>query len=121
MVMLVSLQQASDHLRRDTTDDDDDLELKIIGASASILNYLKSGATFLNSDGDVDYESDGTPVGVPYEVQIATLMLVGILYRDREGRDSMVTNYRIMDKWQHGYLPLPVTSLLYPLRDPAMA
>ena len=47
-VMLVRLQEASDHLRRDTTDDDNDLTLKIKAASAAIINYLKRVLKILN-------------------------------------------------------------------------
>lgn len=120
MVMLVSLEQASEHLRRDTDADDNDLTLKILAASAACINYLKSGAnSFINSSGDVDYDSAGNPI-VPYNVQMAVLILVGIFYRDREGQDTMITSSRIMDKWQLGYLPMPVQSLLYPHRDPAL-
>jgi hypothetical protein len=39
-------------------------------------------------------------------------MMVGILARDRDGVEAK--------DWDHGYLPRPVTSLLYPLRDPAL-
>lgn len=108
MLMLVSLQQASDHLRRDTTDDDADLEFKIQGASAAVVNYLKSDADFLDSDGDVAYETDGTPIGVPELVQIATLILVGHFYAFREGDFSPFNsqNYGALN------LPLAVRSLL---------
>ncbi|WP_460640101.1 head-tail connector protein [Larkinella harenae] len=111
--MLVSLQQASDHLRRDTTDDDSDLELKIHAASAAVINYLKAGATFLDTSGGVPLDTSGNPVGVPYEVQAAVLLMLGVLYRDRDGQE--------MSQWELGYLPRPVMALLYPLRDPAMS
>ena len=113
MVMLVSLTQASAHLRRDTDDDDADLTLKIHAASGAVINYLKAGATFLDSADDVEVDSFGDPVGVPFEVQAATLLLLGSLYSDREGSEP--------DMWERGYLPKAVTALLYPLRDPALA
>lgn len=114
MVMLVSLDQASNHLRRDTDADDADLELKIEAASRAVLNYLKDAeilSTFLNSDGDVDYESDGIPIDVPQEIQQATLLLVGYFYKNRDSSSD----------FQMGYLPPAVMALLYPLRDPAIA
>lgn len=112
MVMLVTLQQASDHLRRDSSDDDVDLELKIHAASHAVINYLKDGADFIDSSGDVETDSNGNIVGVPKVVQLAVLYLVGIFYTDRDGENP--------DLWQLGYLPYPVQCLLYPLRDPAM-
>lgn len=113
MVMLVSLNQASAHLRRDTSDDDTDLTLKIHAASGAVLNYLKDGATFLDSADEVEVDSFGDPVGVPFEVQAAVLLLVGMFYMDREGVEP--------DIWERGYLPRAVTALLYPLRAPALA
>ncbi len=107
MVMLVSLAQASRHLRRDTSDDDADLTLKIKAASAVVMGLLGSAATFLDSEGNVPMadepgiaDSDGElldsngdeiadgdeiPVGVPEHVQQATLLLIGDYYA---GRDS---------------------------------
>lgn len=111
MVMLVSLDQAKQRLRFDHDEDDNDLTLMIEGASAAVLNYLKSDQVFVDSFGDVESDSAG-PI-VPHEIQNATLMLVGILSRDRDGEE--------MEKWQHGLLPFPVLALLYPLRDPALS
>ena len=113
MVMLVSLAQASLHLRRDTDDDDTDLILKIHAASGAVINYLKDGATFLDSADEVDTDSFSEPIGVPFEVQAAVLLLVGMFYLDRDGSEP--------DLWERGYLPKAITALLYPLRDPAMA
>lgn len=123
--MLVTLEEASDHLRRDTTDDDNDLTLKIQAASRAITNYLKSSSPYqpevdtagdpiIDSAGDIVYavDSSGDKIPLP-EVRLAVLYLVGIYYRDRDGEE--------MDKWELGYLPKPVTALLYPLRDPAYA
>jgi hypothetical protein len=123
--MLVRLQEASDHLRRDTTDDDNDLTLKIKAASAAIINYLKStspytpeldssGEIVVDSNGDIVYEVDSAGHKIPLpEVKESVLYLLGIFYRDRDGQD--VTN------WEQGYLPFPVVALLNPLRNPALA
>lgn len=105
MVMLVTLQQASDHLRRDTTDDNTDLTLKIEAASDAVLNYLKSdGEDYLDSSGDVVAEN------VPNAVRMATLLLVGVFYSNRDNSTE----------FERGYLPPVVTALLYPLRAPAI-
>lgn len=125
MVEFVTLQEASLHLRRDTVEDNADLMGKIRAASMAVKNYLKDaspwepeydafGNLILDTAGDaiLVLDSAGDPVARP-EVKEATLYLVGIFYRDRDGQD--------MDKWQHGFLPFPVTSILYPLRTPALA
>lgn len=111
MVMLVGLDQAKARLRFDHDAEDADLTLMIEGASAAVLNYLKGDQVFVDSFGEV--ESDSTGPIVPPEIQNATLMLVGILSRDRDGQES--------EKWQQGYLPFPVIALLYPLRTPALS
>lgn len=123
MVMLVSLKQASDHLRRDTDDDDADLELKIEAASEAVLNYLKdsSAITFLDTAGEVETDSAGNPVGVPRAIQIATLMLVGIFYRDREGQSGSSNSRSSASEWRQGFLPPAITAVLYPLRTPEVA
>lgn len=113
MVMLVTLNQASDQLRRDDCEDDGDLTLKIQAASQAVINYLKDGADFLDSDGEPEVDVNGEPMNVPANVQLAVLMLVGIMYRDRDGQE--------MEKWDLGYLPKPVVNLLYMNRSPAMA
>ncbi len=116
MVMLVSLEQASARVRRDTDDDDADLTLMIEGASEMVLNYLKSSVDFLNSSGEVDLDSSGTPVGVPKAVMNATLILVAIMYKNREAESEAS-----QQQWAMGYLPPAVTAILYPLRDPALS
>lgn len=69
MAMLVSLEQASEHLRRDTDADDLDLTLKIRAASAAVLTYLDGGAdSFTDSAGDVFEDSNGTALDVPYDI-----------------------------------------------------
>lgn len=111
---LVTLKQASDHLRRDTDADDDDLGIKIEAASEMVMAYLKSGAdVFTDSAGVVLTDSSGDPVGVPRWAQMATLLMIGYLYKDRdENTDSA---------YEQGYLPKPITAILYPHRDPALA
>jgi hypothetical protein len=113
-MMLVSLKQAKDHLNIDTDDKDDDVYQKIFGASAMVVNYLKSAAdVFLDTNGEPEMDSMNEPVGVPDEVQSATLLMIGYLYRDRDGDTDKA--------YEMGYLPRPVTAILTPLRKPAMA
>lgn len=107
MVMLVDLDQAKARLLFNDADDED-VELAIHSASAAVMNYLHVAHTnYDDSSGDVDLES------VPFEVKQAVIALVGIWKRDPAGTE--------MDKWEPGYLPAPVTALLYSLRDPVLA
>lgn len=114
MTMLVTLDQAKAHLRVTHSSDDADIELKVEAASGAVLNYLKSAAdAFLDSSGEPIMTTDSPPVStVPREVQQATLLMLGWMFNFREGEGQGMTP---------GYLPVAVVSLLYPLRDPALA
>lgn len=118
---IVTLAQARTQCRIDDVDsdgngpDDDALNLYIRAASRSILNYL-DGASFLDSDGNVPTDSDGNPDGVPDDVQLAALFLVGEFYKNREAdQDGAVDS-----QFGYGYLPRPVVALLYPYRSPVI-
>lgn len=119
MTMLVTLEQASDHLRRDSTDDDADLTLKIHAASGAVLNYLKGANRFqqeVDGDGKPVFDADGKPVyttAVLQEVQFAVLLMVGYFYKSRDNDKD--------HEYEQGFLPRPVTALLYSLRTPAIA
>lgn len=121
--MLVSLQQASDHLRRDTSDDDADLTLKIAAASHAVVNYIgtdrASQIIEFDSSGEVTLDSNGDPVGVPEPIQLAVLVVLGDLYADRDGRDFIEggTAPRLEDI----ILPRTVHFLLDPYRKPRLA
>lgn len=106
-MMFVTLEEAKEQVRQTLDHDDEQLILLIQAASASVANYLKDHAPEVDSSGDVDLQS------LRPEVKQATLMLLAIFYRDPDGQS-------IAD-WSAGYLPRPVTSILYPLRDPALA
>lgn len=109
---LVSLEKAKRHLRMDH-DADDEMILDITyQASAVVLNYLKDTGNdqFMDSSGDMI-----AGVDVPWEVQAATLIMVGVLYRNPTGEGGTIN-----PAFSHGMLPDPVTALLYPLRDPAL-
>ncbi len=118
-MMLVTLQQASDHLRRDTSADDNDLILKIHAASAAVMNYIQGPAIdgFTDTAGDVLEDTSGNPLDVPFAVQAATLLMVGYLYRLRDDNDN--SSFRAA--FDRAYLPMPVTALLTPYRCPSLA
>lgn len=109
MAWLVSVDEVKAMLRLDGDDADELLILLIPAASGAVLNYLKTGAdAFTDSNGTVT-----DPNAVPFEVRAATVLMVGHLMRNP---DNNVEN-----AFERGYLPMPVTALLYPLRDPALA
>jgi hypothetical protein len=114
---LVTLTDAKAHCRVDFTEDDTILDIYVQAASQAVLDYLKSGATFLDSSGDVPVDSSGDPEGIPFNVQAATLVLTAEMYRNREA----LTEDPVPTQHGYGYLPRSVTALLYPLRDPALA
>jgi len=118
MVMLVSLAQASEHLRRDTTDDDADLTIKIKAASLAVLNYI-SDHSFLDSAGEPEVDSAGDPINVPEPIQSAVLLLVGNLYTDRFGQEYTEPKASA-DLLRSGNIILPRTVhfLLDPYREP---
>ena len=121
----VTLERAKQHLGMDHDEDDDLIDAYLTAASGSVKNYLKSASAYeveRDSNDDPVTDSSGDPVYVldsnddkvvRLEVQQATLIMLGFLYKDRdENPDSA---------FEQGYLPRPVTALLYPLRDPALA
>lgn len=108
----VTIDQVKARLRIDNEDEDDDITLMIEQATAVITAYLKIPDAYQDSAGQIPLDSYGDPIGVPREVQLSTLILIGYLYRDRDGAD--------MAQWQQGYLPWQVTVPIYHLRDPAI-
>jgi uncharacterized phage protein (possible DNA packaging) len=104
-----TLEETKQALRIYHDDDDSTLNLLIGAATGAVANYLKSAADpYLDSGGSVP-----SGVDVPPVIKTATIMLVGYLYKNPD-QDP--------DKdFERGYLPAPVTTLLYPLRDPALA
>lgn len=123
-MMYVTLARAKQHLNMDHDEDDTLIEVYVQAASGAVKNYLKSASPYeieRDSNDDPILDSSGDPVYVvdssgdklvSYPVQAAVLLMVGFLYKDRdENPDSA---------FDRGYLPRPVTALLYPLRDPAL-
>lgn len=102
MADLITLEQAKLHLRIDTDAEDNDLNLKIAAASQAIAQYLKWTVQ---------------PTPVPELVSQACLMLVGYMYRERDGSNESA----VPSQYGYGYLPLGVTAILYSFRKPSLA
>lgn len=114
MNSIVTLEEAALHLRLDIdSDGDPDLELKMYAASQSVIKYLMDGASeFVDSEGDIVIDSEGESVA-PYPIKAATLLLLGYLYKDRDENAG--------NAYEMGFLPKPVTALLYPYRVPVLS
>lgn len=111
---LVTLAQARAHIRSDEDADDADLELKIAAASAAVVDYLGEAAEgFADADGKVLAGQT-----VPSRVQMATLLTIGYLYRERDGSQENA----VPSQYGYGYaLPQSAISLLYSMRKPVIA
>jgi 3',5'-cyclic AMP phosphodiesterase CpdA len=108
-MILVSLDHLKKALVVDFDDDDDILQAYLETASAAVLKYLKIDADDLAViTGDIVNDDD-----LPVQAKTAAVMLAGILYRNRDGDPDK--------EWEQGYLPKPITALLYGLRDPTLA
>ncbi len=83
----------------DFNDDDALISTMIDAATEAVASYLKVDPATL------------TPV--PPIVKVATMILTGYLYKNRDGNPE--------NAFIPGYLPAPVISLLYSLRDPTVA
>lgn len=124
-MMYVTLARAKQHLNMDHDEDDNLIEVYVQAASGAVKNYLKSASPYeveRDSNDDPILDSSGDPMYVvdsagdklvSYHVQAAVLLMVGFLYKDRDENPDQA--------FQAGYLPKPVTALLYPLRKPALA
>lgn len=122
-MMYVTLARGKQHLNMDHDLDDVLISAYIAAASEAVKNYLKSASPYeveRDSNDDPIFDSSGDPIYVvdssgdkipKYVVQAATLLQLGFLYKDRDENTG--------DAYSLGYLPKPVTALLYPLRDPA--
>lgn len=104
----VSVDRAKAHLRADD-DDSDAIQSMLDAAYGVVLNYLKVS--------DVTDLATGSPPvledRVYNAVSAAILLQLGYLYRNRDSDPD--------GEFDRGYLPKPVTALLYPLRDPSCA
>lgn len=112
---LVTRAQARAQIISDATDDDAHVDLLIAAASRAVMNYINTGVDdFTDSAGEpITNDTDGDPVGVPYDIQLATLYLVAWFYKNRDSNAD--------GEMPRGYLPAPVVSLLTHYHDPALA
>lgn len=118
MPMIVTRQQAMDHLKiDDATDEADDLDLKILAASAIVLDFLETEASDYADSSDDSGDSSGsgssggsgsTTYDWPYQLQAATLLLVGDMHRYR---DTGIPTY------SDTQLPQAVRAILFPLKS----
>jgi uncharacterized phage protein (predicted DNA packaging) len=100
---IVSLSQVKQALRIDHEDDDATLLLYTSAATQSVVGYLKDPSLL---------SVDSPPSDVDDRVTTAIIMLVSYWYDRRAGDDGA---------FERGYLPKPITAMLYPMRDPALA
>ena len=119
--MIVTRQQAADHLRiDDATPEADDLDLKILAASSAVLTYVERDVSYYETTTEddeyysasgptADDDSDAT-YDFPYEMQAAVLLLVGDMHRFRDSGDFQY-------KLGPAQLPQTVRALLYPLKS----
>lgn len=113
---LVSLDAAKKMQNWDHNFDDWKIDFCLNAASAAVIRYLKSRVDewlITDSAGDIELDEYDNPMGVPYDVQCATIMLAGWMLANPDGDPDKA--------FEFGYLPKPVMGLLYSLRDPAIA
>lgn len=107
---LVNLLEAKALLHIDFIDDDAQIDLCIKGASAAIFNYLKSqGRSSFYDETTGLFTAD-----IPDNVKVATIMLTGMIYES-------VDNDEMKNFSEHGYPPKQIQSILFQMRDPAIA
>jgi hypothetical protein len=106
---LITNEQAARHLRLDDLTDSEvaaDLEDKILQVSGMVLDYIeKPISPWADSNGD--------PLGVPFHVQAATLVWLGILWKNRDGESDETLEF--------GFIPKTVSYILHRTRKPAYA
>lgn len=105
---LVDLQTAKEHLRVDHAADDVDILLKLEMASSIVVNYLKLPVGTWELDPESSSGAGDSNVDdAPWPVQAAVLLVLGSLYKDREGQVDPLSE--------------AAKSLLHRYRDPALA
>lgn len=124
---LISLEYAKHHLYADHDEDDSYIGSLIDAASNAVLDYLKGnpvgqpmrdeqGRIMVDSSGDTIYQYDSSGLVVSAPIRQATALLVGEFYKNREAEQQGDIN----NQYGYGYLPRPVTALLYPYRTPSL-
>lgn len=126
-MMLVTLQEARDHLLMDTTDMDAWIESTVEAVSEAVISWIKapwrayeaeldsSGRAVVDSNGEPVplLDSNGAPV-VKRRVKQAVLVETALQFRFREGAEAA---YQVPANWGHGYsLGYGATALLATLR-----
>lgn len=96
---LVDLETAKAHLRMDSDAEDADIQFKLEQASAIVVDYLKL------PEGKWQVGESSASVA-PWPVQAAVMLVLGALFKDREGGDP---------------LSQAVKDLIHRYRDPALA
>lgn len=127
MIAFLTLSEAKRqiYVLDDETHDDALISALIAAASGAVRRYLKDTPVWaplldsnllpeVDSNGDTVYETDSNGDRlVLEEVKQATALLVGYFYKNRDDNPD--------NAFDRGYLPMPVTALLYPLRVPTVA
>lgn len=122
-MMLVTLAEAKAQMYVDHNADDALITNMILGASESILNYLEGaeirwperdsvGAIVLDSQGDPVYKTGSSGYLIAPPVKTACLIYVAELYKNREA----IQDGEVNSLFGYGYLPRPVTALLFNYR-----
>lgn len=113
------------YVLEDETHDDALITALVKAASGAVRRYMKDTPVWApvldsnllpetDSNGGVLYEIDSNGDKVLLdEVKQATALLLGYFYKNRDDNPD--------DAFDRGYLPAPVTALLYPLRVPTVA
>lgn len=101
---MITIEEAKYQSRIDTDAEDASITDDILAAEAAIMQYVGDGA----------YENNDPETGVYREdVRTACKILCAIFYRYRTGEMPE----RVESGYGYGYLPLAVTTLLFPYRS----
>lgn len=124
MAEYCTVAEARRRHRIDSSDSDADITAIIQAASEAVRLHLRpslpwepeldsNGDPVLDSDGEIIYVEDTNGDRIPRAAVVqATLYMVGIYFRDRDGQDPSL--------WPQNSLPLPVLGMLTMLRDPIL-
>lgn len=114
-----TLQEAKDHIRVDTNDEDNYIDALIDASSDAVYHYIKSSTPDWFADNGYPYVDSSGISEVPANVRHATLFLIGYLFNDRDNNGL----YKQFSggNFDHGFLPRPVIAMLYPYRRMALA
>lgn len=104
--MLVTLEEAKQHLRVDTNHLDDDILFKLEQVSFMCIDFVK------HEHGAYE-DSAGQPLNVPPYLQAACLVWLGILFRFRDSDTHTGSDF--------GFIPREVSNILWPYRKPSYA